>query len=91
VFDGHGGSEASAVAAEELHELLATHLDEAEFAGRPGAALSRAFESCQRTIEQAEPTIQSGTTAVVGYFQQDKGVSSSCCCCEVLLTLVYLL
>jgi hypothetical protein len=57
----------SAVAAEELHELLATHLDvrdarawracvsllfvaraqEAEFDGQPGAALRRAFESCQ--------------------------------------------
>merc|ERR1712000_253317 len=73
VFDGHGGSEASAGAAEELHELLATHLDEPEFEGRPGAALGRAFESCQRVIEQAEPTIQSGTTAVVAYFQKDQG------------------
>jgi serine/threonine protein phosphatase PrpC len=69
VFDGHGGSEASAVAAEELHELLATHLDAPQYAADPGAALKAAFESCQRTIEQAVPPIQSGTTAVVAYFQ----------------------
>ena len=73
VFDGHGGSEASAVAAEELHELLATHLDSPQFAGEPGAALKAAFEACQRTIEQAEPEIQSGTTAVVAYFQKHRG------------------
>lgn len=73
VFDGHGGSDASAVAAEELHELLATHLDAPQHAGDPGAALKAAFESCQRTIEQAEPQIQSGTTAVVAYFQGQRG------------------
>lgn len=35
--------------------------------------MKHAFESCQHTIEQAEPTIQSGTTAVVAYFQAEKG------------------
>jgi serine/threonine protein phosphatase PrpC len=72
VFDGHGGSEASAMAAEELHEKLAHHLEDAD-EPTPAEALVRAFTATQKCIEVAQPAIQAGTTAVVAYIKGDKG------------------
>jgi len=85
VFDGHGGTEASAVAAEDLHELLAKHLfdEEGDSQKQEGGgietevviidSLKKAFISCQDLIENHDPAIQAGSTAVLCYIKGKTG------------------
>ncbi|KAJ4453622.1 putative protein phosphatase 2C [Paratrimastix pyriformis] len=66
VFDGHGGHDASEFAAENMHVILAQHLD----AGQPPEmALRESFIECNNQMMKFD--INDGTTAAVSLFFRD--------------------
>jgi serine/threonine protein phosphatase PrpC len=67
IFDGHGGRDSAAFAAEHLHQVLAEKLK----TNNPVKSLREAFAETHKMI--AEQKITGGTTAVVALFIGKKG------------------
>jgi serine/threonine protein phosphatase PrpC len=59
IFDGHGGREAASYAAENLHQIIATNLDQLT---NPSVddrveAIKKAFQSCNKQMAPWNPIV----------------------------------